>query len=98
MPTYNFRNKETGEITSISLRISELDVYKENNPTLETVISAPNLVSGSGGIKNDSGWKENMSRIAEAHPGSPLADRFGDKNIKREKTRNVLNKHNFGSE
>ena len=29
------------------------------------------------GPKVDGGFTENMQRIAGAHPGSPLADRFG---------------------
>ena len=93
MPTYMFKNQKTEEVTEVTMRISELDQFREDNPDLETVISAPNIVSGSGGMKNDSGWKENMSRIAEAHPGTPLADRFGHKSNKEIKTRDALKKH-----
>lgn len=93
MPTYRFKNQKTEEVTEVTMRISELDQFREDNPDLETVISAPNIVSGSGGMKNDSGWKENMSRIAEAHPGTPLADRFGRKSNKEIKTRDALKKH-----
>ena len=35
MPTYDFMNKETGEITEHVMRISELDAFKEANPHLE---------------------------------------------------------------
>ena len=51
------------------------------------------IVGDVGGIKNDSGWKDNMSRIAEAHPGSPLARRYGKKSTKDINTRQVLKKH-----
>ena len=34
-----------------------------------------------------------MSRIAEAHPTSPLADRYGKKSIKQAKTEQVIQKH-----
>jgi len=44
-------------------------------------------------MKTDSGWKENMSRIAEAHPTSPFADRFGKKSTKDIKTNQVIQKH-----
>ena len=44
-------------------------------------------------MKNDSGWKDNLSRIAEAHPTSALADRYGKKTIKQLKTKQVLEKH-----
>ena len=43
--------------------------------------------------KTDSGWKENLSRIAEAHPKSALAERYGKKTIKQSKTDQVLAKH-----
>ena len=38
-------------------------------------------------------WKDNLSRIAEAHPGSPLAYRHGKKSTKDINTRQVLKKH-----
>jgi hypothetical protein len=34
-----------------------------------------------------------LSRIAEAHPTSPFADRFGKKSIKEIKTKQVIEKH-----
>ena len=50
--------------------------------------------SGTGDrIKNDSGWKENLSRIAEAHPNTPLGDKYNKKSTKELKTRQVLKKH-----
>jgi hypothetical protein len=52
-------------------------------------------MSGGTGdrIKNDAGWTENLQRIAEAHPSSNLADRYGKKTTKEIKTRDVLKKH-----
>jgi len=44
-------------------------------------------------MKTDSGWKDNISRIAEAHPTSPLADQHRKKSIKEIKTQQVLQKH-----
>ena len=41
----------------------------------------------------DSGWKDNLSRIAEAHPRSTLAERHGRKSIKDIKTKQVVEKH-----
>ena len=52
------------------------------------------MAGGTGDrIKNDEGWKENLSRIAEAHPRSNLADRYGKKSVKQSKTEQVLKKH-----
>jgi hypothetical protein len=39
MPTYNFRNKDTGEETEITMSMSELDQYKEDNPHLEQFLT-----------------------------------------------------------
>lgn len=35
MPTYTFRNTQTNEIETHTMRISEYDNFKANNPTLE---------------------------------------------------------------
>ena len=55
---------------------------------------------GGVGPKTDGGFNENMQRIAEAHPGSPLAQRYGGHGMshKEMKTRDVLKKHGLGRE
>jgi hypothetical protein len=47
------------------------------------------------GPKQDNGMTENLQRIAESHPGTPMADRYGSggTTIKQQKTRAVLKKH-----
>ena len=94
MPSYSFRNTETGEEWEELLSISEREKFLEQNSHIEQL---PSMVSIDGGhgdrIKNDGGWKDNMSRIAEAHPGSPLASRYGKDTTKNINTRNVLKKH-----
>jgi len=94
MPSYSFRNTETGEEFDDILTISEREKFLEQNSHIEQLPSRVSIVGGHGDrIKNDSGWKENMSRIAEAHPGSPLASRYGKDTTKNINTRNVLKKH-----
>lgn len=94
MPFYDFENSNTNEIESHSLRISELDHFKENNPHLkQKILSAPSTVSSTGGFKNDEGWKENLARIAEAHPSSALAERHGGRNTTKSKVAEVAKKH-----
>ena len=44
-------------------------------------------------FKNDDGWNENLSRIAEAHPNSALANKVKGKTAKEVKTQEVLKKH-----
>ena len=94
MPSYSFRNTETGDEWEDILTISEREKFLEQNPHVQQLPSMVSIVGGHGDrIKNDSGWKENMSRIAEAHPGSPLASRYGKDTAKNINTRNVLKKH-----
>jgi hypothetical protein len=75
MPTYVFRNKETGEQFEKILKMSELDSFRAENPQLETVIQAvafgdPTKLSSSR--KFDSGFKEVLQKIHERSPGSEL--------------------------
>ena len=44
-------------------------------------------------MKNDGGWKDNLSRIADAHPNSPLAQQHKKRSIKEVKTQQVVEKH-----
>ena len=95
MPIYTFRNKKTKKEWDEMMSISEMETYLEHNPHVEQVLKSLNIVGGVQGIsfKSDGGWKDNLSRIAEAHPQSPLASRYGKKTIKQVKTENVLKKH-----
>ena len=50
------------------------------------------MAGGDG--KMDGGMKEVFSKIGDKHPGSPLADRFGDgKNNAQKKVQDVARKH-----
>ena len=93
MPTYTFENTKTGKVYDEYMSISDRETYLEQNPHIKQLITKINIVSGTGGIKNDSGWKDNLQRIAEAHPTSALADRYGKKSIKEIKTKQVIEKH-----
>jgi hypothetical protein len=93
MPIYTFRNKKSGKEFDEMMSISEMEVYMDNNKHITQVPKGLNIVSGVGGIKHDSGWKENLSRIAEAHPQSTLADTYGKKSVKHIKTQQALTKN-----
>ena len=93
MPTYTFHNKTTGVVEDKIMSITDREQYLIDNPDVEQVHTGLNIVGGVGSIKSDSGWKENLSRIAEAHPRSSLADRYGSKSIKDIKTKQVVKKH-----
>ena len=93
MPTYTFKNKTTGVEWDKEMRIAELDDYvKENDCSI--VISAPMIVSQTGDnidAKTDSGWKETLAKISEAHPDSELTKQYGrrrtHKDVKVDKIR-----------
>ena len=93
MPTYSFRNNDTGEEWEEFFSISGKEEFLEKNDHIVQLPSLISIIGDVGGIKNDSGWGDNMSRIAEAHPGSPLAMRYGKKSTKDINTRQVLKKH-----
>ena len=95
MPTYTFFNKKTRKEFTEMMSISEMEEYLDKNHHISQVIVPINIVAGIGStnIKNDQGWKDNMSRIAEAHPTSPLAERYGKKSIKQIKTQQALAKN-----
>ena len=93
MPTYSFKNNDTGEEWEEFFSISGKEEFLEKNDHIVQLPSLISIIGDVGGIKNDGGWKDNMSRIAEAHPGSPLARRYGKKSTKDINTRQVLKKH-----
>ena len=95
MPSYTFENTKTGEVYDDYMTIAEMETFLEKNKHIKQIIHKVNIVSGVSGVsyRSDQGWKENLSRIAQAHPDSPLADRYGKKSTKEIKTKQVLNKH-----
>jgi len=96
MPTYSFLNTETGEEFEIMMKISERDQFMVENPNFQPVISAPALISGSSTSKQNrvpDGFKEVLSKVAEAHPNSSVAEKHGRKTIKQVKTDQVVKKH-----
>ena len=95
MPNYTFENTKTGEVFDEFFSISDKELYLKKNKHIKQRITAINIVGGIQGMtyKNDNGWKENMSRIAEAHPTSPFAQQHGKKSTKQIKTEQVIAKH-----
>lgn len=75
MPTYSFRNKQTGEIFDQVMRIAEREEFLTQNPHLETIITGAPAFTGdhiSVVKKHDTGFKEVLQRIHEKTPGSQL--------------------------
>lgn len=81
MPTYEMRNKETGEIFDIKMSYKDLDQYFNDNPHIERYHSAENLPIFSDGVrmntpgtgKPDSAFEKYViNRIAETVPGNTI--------------------------
>lgn len=94
MPTYSFLDNQTGEEFDLFMKISEREEFLRKNPHIQTIVKAPSIVSGvSTTNKVPEGFKEVLSKVAEAHPTSELGNRYGRKSIKEVKTREIIKKH-----
>ena len=98
MPTYTFYDEKSGIEWDETLTIADRTKFLEDNKHIRQVI-VPVALAGDHlmgvGPKVDGGFTENMQRIAAAHPGSPLADKFGGSTQSHQeiKTRAAINKH-----
>ena len=97
MPTYTFYDESSGIEWDDLISIAERDKFLKENPQIKQIIK-PVALAGDHimgvGPKVDGGFNENMQRIAAAHPGSPLADRYGGgESHKRIKIRDAVNKY-----
>ena len=96
MPTYNFRNVDTGEVTEEFMGITARDEYLAANSQLKSVqLTAPMIVGGTGELysKVDNGMKEVLDGIADANPSSPMRDSWGsDRGVKKTKEREIMKK------
>lgn len=73
MPTYDFRNKETGEVFEKVMKIADKEQYLIDNPHLEqTITTAPAFAGDHIILKKDTGFKEVLQRVHEKTPGSQL--------------------------
>jgi hypothetical protein len=81
MPTYNFKNKQTGELSEHRMSYTVLDEFKQNNPDLELHISAKDLpifsdagrMSVPGTKTADKAFEHGViQRIKDTVPGNTL--------------------------
>ena len=98
MPTYTFYDEASGIEWEQFLSMAEREKFLKENLQIKQVI-VPVAIVGDHvmgvGPKVDGGFTENMQRIAGAHPGSPLADKFGGSTQTHQeiKTRDAIDKH-----
>ena len=96
MTIYTFENIKTGKVYDDMMSIAEKETFLKKNKHIKQRLTSLNIssgVRGMGGMKNDGGWKDNLSRIADAHPNSPLAKQHKKRSIKEVKTQQVIEKH-----
>jgi len=73
MPTYEFRNKVTGEVTEHFMKMSAKDDFLAANPHLEqTLTQAPAFAGDHITLKKDTGFKEVLQKIKERNPRNDL--------------------------
>ena len=95
MPTYRFLNTKTGEEYEDLMSISEMEKHKRQKHIELLPPTQMNIISSTGSLdsKTDSGWKDTLSKISEAHPNSPLASRYGKRSVKDTQIERVRKKH-----
>ena len=95
MPIYTYENTETGEVFDILMKMSEKDEFQQDNPHLKSKITgAPGIVGGHGDrTKPNGGFKEVLSKIAEANPSSALASDYGKKDPMSVKKRDAVQRY-----
>jgi len=75
MPTYDFRNKDTGEVIEKYMSISDRTQYLLDNPNMEGYISSVNLVHEPGSrLKVDDGFREVISKIKSTYKINSIKD------------------------
>jgi|TARA_B100001094_G_C18126333_1_gene769697 oligoendopeptidase F len=95
MPTYTFFNKRTKKEFDDMMSIADMEEYLQKNKHIKQVIKGINIIASVGNrtTKTDSGFKEVLSKIGEAHPQSELAKQTTKKSIKQIKTEQAVAKN-----
>lgn len=68
MPTYTFRNKNSGDIEEHFMSIKSLDSFIENNPHLQKLIDSPGVTYGSPKVPD--GFRDRLKEIKKNTPGA----------------------------
>jgi len=87
MPTYIITNIDTNETSEKFCSWGELETFLKENPNFKKELTTPKIISGIEGktFRVDNGFTENMQRISEAHPNSPMAEKFGTNRTNKDK-------------
>ena len=77
------------------MSISEMEEFIKKKHIKILPPTQVNIVSSVGHIdsKTDSGWKDVLSKITDAHPASNLAAQYGKKSVKDTQIDKVIKTH-----
>jgi len=77
------------------MSISDMEKFTKKKHISLLPPTQMNIVSSVGSVdsKTDSGFKEVLSKVSEAHPNSPLASRYGKRSVKDTQIERVRKKH-----
>jgi len=77
------------------MMIAEKEEYLKKNKHITQVLTGLNIVASTGSrtMKTDSGFKDVLSKIGEAHPQSALAKQTTKRSIKQIKTEQAIAKN-----
>lgn len=70
MPTYRFKNNQTGDEWEEFMGISEADKFLEENPHIERLVNGAPMLVGSamgGKTKPDNGFRDLLKDIKKKH-------------------------------
>ena len=95
MPIYTFYNNRTKKQFDDMMMIAEKEEYLKKNKHITQVLTGLNIVASTGSrtMKTDSGFKDVLSKIGEAHPQSALARQTTKRSIKQIKTEQAIAKN-----
>ena len=95
MPTYRFKDHNTGEVWEDLMLISEMEKFTKKKHIELLPPTQMNILSSVGSVDShtDNGWKETLAKISEAHPRTPLAAQYGSKSNTDVQVANVRKKH-----
>ena len=97
MPTYVIHDTKKKKTFEVFCSWNVLQDKLKDNPHLEKCITSPAIVGDHVTAKTDGGMKEVFSKIAEKHPSSALADRYGSKSNAKVKAETIAKKHGLVS-
>lgn len=72
MPTYTFKNKDTGEEFTSVLTLSERQDFLEANPHIIQLITKPSGFVSGVNAKPDDGFRDLLREMKRANKGSTI--------------------------